>query len=232
MRVYYKATRPDGTDFYSGTVDYAAALASGKRLRVRTPAVSRRYKVCTSDVLHAADLPEATLVGGSWPCRLVGGSWPCRLFEVTGRPDADDGKHKFGFRSLVVVREVEAWRALGPQGREIMALIDRARSLTGDEARELAAAWDAARNAAWYAARDAARDATRDATRDAARAAAGDATWYAAWYAAWDAAWYATRNAAGALVVRDLIPTGQYDTLTRPWRQVTGPLHPDDKELR
>ena len=30
MTVFYKATRPDGTDFYSGLVDYAAALASGE----------------------------------------------------------------------------------------------------------------------------------------------------------------------------------------------------------
>ncbi len=26
---YYKAVRPDGTDFYTGRVDYAAHLASG-----------------------------------------------------------------------------------------------------------------------------------------------------------------------------------------------------------
>ena len=26
---YWKATRPDGTDFYTGEVDYAAALTSG-----------------------------------------------------------------------------------------------------------------------------------------------------------------------------------------------------------
>ena len=31
-RTYYKATRPNGTDFYTGTVDYGAALipADGK----------------------------------------------------------------------------------------------------------------------------------------------------------------------------------------------------------
>ena len=29
---FYKATRPDGTDFYTGTVDYGAALASGEPL--------------------------------------------------------------------------------------------------------------------------------------------------------------------------------------------------------
>ena len=27
---YWKATRPDGTDFHTGTVDYATALASGE----------------------------------------------------------------------------------------------------------------------------------------------------------------------------------------------------------
>jgi hypothetical protein len=30
MTTYYKATRPDGTDFRTGTIDYAAALASGE----------------------------------------------------------------------------------------------------------------------------------------------------------------------------------------------------------
>ena len=64
--------------------------------------------------------------------------------------------------------------------------------------------------AAWAAARAAARDATRDA----------------AWFAVWDAAeatagaalWDATWGAARALVVRDLITTKQFDTLTAPMR--------------
>ena len=34
MSSYYKATRPDGTDFYTGTVDYGAALASGDTIRL------------------------------------------------------------------------------------------------------------------------------------------------------------------------------------------------------
>ena len=181
MSVYYKATRPDGTDFFSGTVDYADALATGRRLRVRTPAQDR-YAVCTSDVLHASDVPTETLIGGSWPCRL---------FEVTGRPVAQEGR-KFGFRSLTVVREVDAHLALGPQGVQVAALIERARSLTADEVDRLTAARDAAGVAAWVAARD----------------AAGVAAW--------------------PLVVRDLIPTKHYDTLTRPWRDTIGPIHPED----
>ena len=38
--------------------------------------------------------------------------------------------------------------------------------------------------------------------------------------------------AAWALVVRDLITQEHYDALTRPWRTVVGPLHPDDPDLR
>ena len=204
MTTYYKATRPDGTDFHSGTVDYAAAIGGtvdiGRAARRRPPAI------CTGTVLHASDIPEATLIGGSWPCRL---------FEVTGRPVADDGARKHGFRRVRVLREVESWLALGPQGREVAALIDRARHLTPDETAGLAAAWDAARDAAW----------------DTARVAAGAA----AWDAAVDAAWVAARAAAG-LVSRDLIgkvglTQAHYDTLTSPWRTVIGPIHPEDAPL-
>ena len=70
--------------------------------------------------------------------------------------------------------------------------------------------------------------------------ATGDAAWDAAaadaaWDAAGDAA-DAAQVAARALVVRDLIgqhgyTQDDYDTLTRPWRQVIGPIHSDDPDL-
>jgi len=72
----------------------------------------------------------------------------------------------------------------------------------------------------------------------AARAAARDAARDAAWDAARAAAWDAARAAAGALVVRGLIKPGAswdrsaYDALTKPWRTVIGPIHPDDEDLR
>lgn len=214
MKTYYKATRPDGLDFYSGTVDYAAAV--GGRVTCRTGETRKKYDCCTPDVLHAADVPTETLVGGSWPCRL---------FEVTGRPVAKSG-HKYGFRSLRVIREVDGWQALGPQGREVAALVERARRLTPREAEQLAAAWVAAASAAWVAA----ADATRDAAGDAAWVAAGDAAWVAAADAAWDAAAGAARAAAWALVVRDLLDTHHYNTLTLPWATTIGPVHPDDEQ--
>ena len=106
----------------------------------------------------------------------------------------------------------------GPQWQPIVVLVRRAAILTSAEAKALDAAWAAAGAAAWDAARAAAGAA---AAWDAARAAAGAA-------ATWDAA----RAAARALVVRDQVgdtfTQAHYDTLTRPWATVIGPVHPDD----
>lgn len=223
MTIYYKATRMDGTDFYSGTVDYAGALESGKRVRVSTPK-SDYYRCCTSDVLHASSMPTETLIGGSWPCRL---------FEVSGRPVAREG-HKRGFRTLKVEREIEGWGALGPQGKQIAALIDAAGKLTRQNVLDLDAACGAAWDAAWDAAWGAARDAALGAARDAARGAARDAAWGAARDAAWGAAW----GAAGSLCLRDLVGIDSrfqqehYDLLTKAWREVMGPIHEDDPDIR
>ena len=130
----------------------------------------------------------------------------------------------------------------GPQWQPIVVLVRRAAILTSAEAKALDAAraaaldaaWDAARDAAWDAAWDAARDAAWDAACAAARDAARDAvvdhlrTRAATWAATWDAARAATR----ALVVRDQVgdtfTQAHYDTLTRPWATVIGPVHPDD----
>jgi len=141
------------------------------------------------------------------------------------------------------------WSAAGSAARDAArdAVWDAVWGAAGD------AAWDAARDAAWDAAWDAARDAARDAVWDAARdavwSAAGSAVWDAARDAARDAAWDAARDAAwGAArdavwdavwgaVTRDLIgqygyTQDHYDTLTRPWREALGRLHPDDADLR
>jgi hypothetical protein len=226
-QLFYKATRPNGTDFYTGTIDYAAALQTGAS--IWKPGRFKRFpnnpEFCTSDVLHASDAPAETLVGGQWPCRL---------FEVTGKPVAQEG-HKFGFQRLKVERELPAWQALGPNGERVVAVIDRASRLTSDEIEALAATWDAtatpsvARDDAWkaswggtwYVARDAARDIAWDAARDAALSAA----WTVARPlrpAARAAAGSVTRSAALAEIVADLISSQQYQLLAGPWLSVIG----------
>ena len=216
---FYKAVRPDGTDFYSATVDYAAALASGEP----TPALSGEGPFPGEGWYHLATVPTG----------CVGMLWPCRLFEVepVGDQTLDtEHPHKIGCAAVRVVREVDGHVALGPQGAEVAALIGRIRALTGDEVKRLGAARGAARDGAWYAAWDAARDAAWYA----ARGAAWDAARYAALDAAWDAARDAAWDAALALVSRDRIGLhpgwGQaaYDLLTGPWADVIGPVHPDD----
>jgi hypothetical protein len=102
---------------------------------------------------------------------------------------------------------------LGPQGQHCADLLDRARRLTFDDRKRLAAAYSVAHDVAWCAAYDAARGAH-------------DAVWGVARGAAWDA--------AVALASRDLIglfgfTQAHYDLLTGPWRRVIGPVHPDDK---
>ena len=244
MSVYYKATRPDGRDFYTGTVDYAAALASGEPL---------------PELRGGAAFP-----GGGWyhlatvPTECVGMSWPCRLFEVepVGDMMMDNAHpHKIGCRSVRVLREIEAHRVFGPQGEQVVTLIERCLTLSAAEVDRLAAAWGAAwdtwavawdtwavaRGATWDAAWDTwavARGATWDTTWGAARGAmsgaARGATWDTTWGATWDTTWGAARGAAVALLCRDLIGQAPgwdqdaYNLLTGPWRDVIGPIHPDD----
>ena len=222
MTVFYKATRPNGTDFYTGTVDYAAALASGEPL----PELPGGGEFPGEGWYHLATVPT----------ECVGMSWPCRLFEVepVGSVHTDtDHPHKIGTTSVRVLREIEAHRVFGPQGEQVAALIGRCRSLTGDELDRL----DAARVAAWDATWVAARDATW--VWGAAREAAWGAAWGAATEAAWgaatrDATWVAAWGAVRGLLLRDLIGQRRgwdqdaYDRLTGPWRDVIGPIHPDD----
>lgn len=211
---YYKAARPDGTDFYSG-------------------------RVLWDRVGEIVEHPDPGSTGGEdakgylsvsvSPTDCTGMEWPCRLFVVEpvegvlvweptpGLPS------KRASRAWRVLRELPAYEALGPNGAEVAAFLDLLPTLTS-------AQWDAAWVAAWGAARDATRDAARgatwdaawgaarDAARDAARGAARGATWDATWDVARDAAWDAAWGAALALLVRDLITTEQFDVLTAPMR--------------
>ncbi len=205
---YYKATRPDGTSFYDGTTEWRIGRV------VKHPNPRLELGLCSAGVLHISDATGETLVGGSWPCRL---------FEVEPRgATIGPAAHKWGCGEVKVVRELPAWQALGPNGEAVAALIERCKTLTYDEAKQLSAAWAAVRAAAWGAARAAARDAAWAAARDAARAAARGAARGAVWGAAREAAWDAARDAVWALIVRDLISPELFEVLYGPWRSVIG----------
>lgn len=225
MTTYYKATRPDGTDFRTGTINYAQALAADETLT--HPDAHWNH---ASGYLSISVAPGETLIGGRWPCRLF-------TVEPVGEArTVDTYQHKRAVHALRVVEEVDAWQALGPNGASVAQFIESIPQALENSAWD--AAWDAALASAWNAARDAARDAAlasardgaRDAARDSAWNAARDATWNAAWNAALDVAGDApggvpggaARDAAWAIVVKDMITPTQFDTLTRPWRILTG----------
>ena len=219
---YYKAIRPDGTDFYTGTVQWAPESGD----------IPAEGIVVTHPTSTKWEFGHKThLCASTSPTGCTGFKWPCRLLEV--EPVAEVHEHegcKVSALSWRVVRELPAMQALGPQGAAVAALIDGLRRLDAEALARLADA----RDAAWYAARDAAWDAAWYAARDAARDVARDA----AWDAARDAAWYAAaRDAAVALVIWDLIAPAHWDALTAPirtalpdlWADVTAHL-PHDKE--
>ena len=224
---YFKAVRPDGCSFYDPDFRW---MPDGWQSGDPIPAdlVVEHPDYSPTDSCASRHLSASTV---ATDCAGIG--WPCVLLEVepvgsVRQPDPHGLPHKVAAPAWRVIRELPAIAALGPQGAEVAALIDRFRHLTDDDLERLGAARGAARYAAWYAAWYVARYAAQDAARYAA--------WYAAWYvapdvaryAAQDAARYAARDAARALVVRDVISRERYDELTRPWASAIGPIHPDD----
>ena len=191
---YYKAVRPDGTDFYSGQVAWDRV---GEIVEHPDPGNLGSYDA------------EGYLSVSVSPADCTGMKWPCRLFEVEpveGAPvwgPTPSLPSKRASHAWRVVRELPAHEALGPNGVEVAAFLDLLPTLTNTQ-------WSAARDAAWGADRIAAWSADRIAAWDADR--------IAAWSATWEAARSAAKSAVGALVVRDLITTEQFDILTAPMR--------------
>ena len=144
---YYKAVRPDGTDFYSGRVlwDRVGEI-------VRHPNQGNPGEHDAKGYLSVSVSPT-DCTGMKWPCRLleveqVGG---VPVWEPT--PDLPSKRASHAWR---VVRELPAYEALGPNGAEVAAFLDLLPTLTRAQ---WSAAGDAARDAARYAAGDAAWDA-------------------------------------------------------------------------
>lgn len=219
MTTYFKAVRPDGGSFHNP--DFKWATEPGG---VTThPSVGVNV-----DVVNYGAAGYLSVSTVATDC--TGMRWPCRLLEVEPvgdlwTPGAAGLPNKRAGLSFRTVRELPATEALGPQGVQVAALIERCAGLADDDARKLGAAWDVTwEYAAWVVAWDAALVVAWDAALDVALVAVRDAVRGPVWYAARDAAW--------ALVARDLIgdtfTQAHYDTLTMPWRTVIGPIHPDD----
>ena len=194
---YYKAVRPSGHDFHTGTVFWA--VGPGEIVHHPTSTLPPDEWGTAADYLSAATTPTD----------CTGMKWPARLFEVepvgpVGTPEPYSFPHRRGATAWRVVREVDPRRALGPQGEALAEFLDALRDLTGAEVEAMAAAGGAVPGVAW--------GVPWRAGRYAAAGAAGAAGGIAG-------------GALRALVVADLV--GQYgltrdhlDTLTAPARVV------------
>jgi hypothetical protein len=203
MTTYYKATRPDGKDFRTGTVDYAAALLSGEVVRHHRP---RMIPGEASTYLSIATEPVGTMSGGAWPCRL---------FEVEPVGEvlpSSELRYKRAVSVLRMVKEIEPHRVFGPQGDQVAGLIERSARLTRREREALKEEFLAARSSPSSGrASSAAGDAVNESGRNAAE--------WVAWHAV-------GRNrpslpeALTALIVRDLISEEDFQALYGPWASV------------
>ena len=207
---YYKAVRPDGTSFHDRSFRWLPESGPVEGHTVTHPTASTVGE-------HASSYLSVSVT----PTDCTGMRWPCRLFEVMPAgevvtPEPDSFPNKRAAVAWQIVRELPATDALGPQGVQVAALIERADRLTDVEARRLFDAWYAAMGAEWHPAKTAAFAV------DAARTTAENTVWAAAHVAA--------GGPAAALVVRDLISVEHYDALTGPWRTIIGPIHPDDPD--
>lgn len=108
----YIATDLDGYDSHA---PYALALERGDHV----------FRMSAFSAVH----PWGTLAGKTWPCRLFEIEDTCQ-----DRDRPQDRKHR-------PIREIDSWWALGPNGRDVVALLDRIDMVTEDEAAAAAWAW-------------------------------------------------------------------------------------------
>jgi len=217
----YKATRPDGTDFNTGTVDYASK--AGKRLLVKHPnpvsgSSEASYYLSLSTV--ATD--------------CTGFRWPCRLFEVepsgpSWTPRSGSLPNKRAATKVRVIRELPAWQVFGPNGEAIVKIIDAFEKLTSVQRAALRDAYYARSydfDRAWSVAYRVGLSGR--VGLEAALNALG--VLLGGWVVG-DAAC----GSALAVLLRDQIgdefTQAHYNALTMPWAKVMGEAHPADKTL-
>jgi hypothetical protein len=215
---YYKAVRPDGTDFFSGMIDYAAALGSA----VKHPRAVRKDE----DASHyiSISISSGDCTGFRWDA-----TEGARLFEVApvGRawaPHANSMPNKRAAVGVKVLRELPSYLLFGPQGEAVVAIINAFKNLSTAQKNALYAARDDAFWNAWSVVADGRADrAGLEAARGALRGRLDD--WHDDYSAYGTALAVLLRHTIG----KDGFTQEHYDALAKPWVKVTGQkAHPED----
>lgn len=218
MVTYYKAVRPNGTDFFSGKIDYAAALGGA----VKHPNALRKDEDASRYISISVSSGDCT--GFRWDA--VEGA---RLFEVApiGRawaPHKDSMPNKRAAVGVTVLRELPSYLLFGPQGEAVVAIINAFGKLTSGQKSTLYSARDAAWWSGWSVVSD---GRAHRAGLGAARGALCDRLvgWYVDSAACCAALAVLLRHTIG----QDGFTQAHYDALTKPWVKVTGQkAHPED----
>ena len=209
---YYKAVRPDGTDFHSRTVRWLPPVGEplpDGGLIVTHPTTRKKSLRGAATYLSVSTVPT-DCTGFDWPCRLARVE---RTRAAVWAPDTQVSPHKRASWQWRVVEELDPKLALGPNADAVLAVIEQAKRMPvnacDDDGRgHVSTAQTAAYAAMQRAASHGARDAARTAAGAFAYVTVGRTAPSARW-AAWDA--------AAACVVRDLIDPDAFAVLTEPW---------------
>lgn len=123
---FYKTTRPDGFDHVTRTIDYARALQTGEVIRHPT---SRK--------INARDDSCQFTVSATLGAALGNREFPFRLFAIEAVGETQEIPQPycryFPWRyvlALKVVAELPWWWAFGPNGKQVVTLLNRVRRLT------------------------------------------------------------------------------------------------------
>ena len=217
---HFKATRPDGTDFYSGTINYAAALGSDRLVQHPRPGQIEIKNAATyiSVATAATDCTSFT--------------WPARLFSVepesmSWTPDKLGMPNKRATHAIRILAELPAWQLFGPRGEGCVSILDRFLTATYDEKFAL----NAARDSDWWDAWDRLMAVAGGGRAGRAGLDAAQGALYVRLYgwggdgAAYGAALAVLYSGFPELALSDK----DYAALTAPWRKVIGKAHPNDK---
>ena len=170
----YKLTRPDGTDFHSGTINYAENVGKIIRIKDYDPPESGSF----ARGLHACYKP---LDAFSYNAEI-----PCRVFTVKGIGRIIKNSNKARYKALKVIKEVddldklfgfnytEAANPIHPFKLSPPAITP--------EIIFLLKSWDSVRDSAWYSV----RTSVGYSVWYSVAASVRDSVWASVRYSVWD----------------------------------------------
>jgi hypothetical protein len=168
----YKLTRPDGYDFFSGTINYRDAIGTIIRVTKYDPP----ERGSCGRGLHASRNPNDCFVGAKIPCAA---------FRVKGVEPLAKDKQKTRYQALRVIEEITDLDTLfGWKYSEVVNLIHPFKipcpKITATHIALVAveaSVWDFVWDSVWDSVRDSVWDSVRDSVRDSLRVSVEDSLW-------------------------------------------------------